>query len=212
MSLLAPGDGDDAAHAQDLEEERDVPRPPPGMTLVALGARVVAQVAREHRPVPLELAQHVAPEGGVRAQELRRVPLRRRRSRAAAAHASPEQRQRLDRPDEGVPLEQLSLLPEEAVELRDVVRAESAPEHELLRRSDGRDRVDLEVAEPPDRVEHGRRRAVEELGAHGDPARVLGGDDPHSGASGSSRQRSSGAPGDSIGTRSAAVSRSSQLA
>ena len=84
----------------------------------------------------------------------------------------------LDRPDERVPLDELALLPEQAVELRRVVRPEPAPEHELLRRRDGRDRVDLEEAELPDGVEDRASGAVQELRADGDAACLLESDDP----------------------------------
>ena len=113
----------------------------------------------------------------------------RRNSRAAplprvpgcrpAPHPRLEEREILDRPDVRVPLEELLLVPEQPIELGDVVRAEPAPEDELLRRRDRRDRVDLEEAEPADRVEDGRRRAVEELSADRDPPRLLRRDEPH---------------------------------
>jgi len=61
-------------------------------------------------------------------------------------------------------LEQLSLLPEQAVELRSIVAGpQPAEEDEVLRRGDGRDGVDLQEAEPSDRVENVCRGAVEEL-------------------------------------------------
>ena len=46
---------------------------------------------------------------------------------------------------------------------RDVVGAEPAPEDEVLRGRDGRDRVELQEAEPSHGLEDARRRAVEEL-------------------------------------------------
>ena len=114
------------------------------------------------------------------AQDLVGHALRGGRAGAPPTHAREQQRKILGRPDVGVPLDELSLVPEQAVELGDVVRPETAPEHEVLRRRDGRDRVDLEEAERADGVEDGRRRAVEELRAHGDAARLLRRDDPHS--------------------------------
>ena len=42
----------------------------------------------------------------------------------------------------------------------------------MLRRRDGRDRVELEEAEPPHRVEDAARRAVEELCANRDATRM----------------------------------------
>src|SRR6476646_992150 len=80
-------------------------------------------------------------------------------------------------PEEGVPLDELALLPEEAVELAGVVAlAEPAPEHEMLRRRDARDRIELQEAQLSDRVERSVGRAVEELRPHGDPARLLDAD------------------------------------
>jgi hypothetical protein len=55
--------------------------------------------------------------------------------------------------------------------------AETAPEHEALGRGDGRNRVHLEKAEPPHRVENPTRGTVEQLGPHRDPSRLFGGDD-----------------------------------
>ena len=125
----------------------------------------------------LELAEEMALVAAVRLQEL--VPRRswacmrlERRKCGSGAY----QRQILDRPDEGMPFEEPLLLPEQPVELGAVVgRAEPAPEHEVLRPRDRLDRVDLEEAEPPDGVEHTRRRAVEQLRANRDPARLLDG-------------------------------------
>ena len=115
---------------------------------------LVLELARRHRSVPLELAQHVALEARVRDEELGAPALVRVAPTAPAApHSRLDERQRLDRPDVRVPLEELLLDPQQPVELRDVVRAEPAPEDELLRRCDGRDRVDLQEAELPHGVE-----------------------------------------------------------
>ena len=46
----------------------------------------------------------------------------------------------------------------------------------MLLRSDGGDRIELQVAEAPHGVEDGGRRAVEELGADGDAASFFAGD------------------------------------
>src|SRR5262249_60597905 len=54
-----------------------------------------------------------------------------------------------------------------------------APEDEMLRRRARADRVELEEAEPPHGVEHGRRRAVEELRADRNAAGFVGRDEPH---------------------------------
>ena len=88
-------------------------------------------------------------------------------------HPRLDQRQRLDRIHEGVPLEQLPLDPEQVIQFCGVERAESAPEDQVLRPRDGRDRVDLEEAEAPNGVEHALRGAVEKLRADRDAARLF---------------------------------------
>jgi hypothetical protein len=60
-----------------------------------------------------------------------------------------------------VPFDELALFPQQAVELGGIVWAEPAPQNELLRRRDRRDRIDLEEAEVPDRVEDRTCRPVE---------------------------------------------------
>lgn len=77
-----------------------------------------------------------------------------------------------------MPFDECALLPEEPTELGGVVLTEPAPEHELLRRGDGRDRVDLEKTELPDSAEHSACGAVEQLCADSDPACLLECDDP----------------------------------
>src|SRR5881398_1768611 len=78
----------------------------------------------------------------------------------APPHERPEHRKVLDRIDEGTPLDELPLLPEKTVELGGVERAEPAPEDEVLRRRDGRDRVELEETEPVHGLEHSTRLPV----------------------------------------------------
>ena len=123
------------------------PRLPYQPSASTSGARRL-RFSGEHRPVALELSEHEALEGGVLLQKL---DARAARSGLPAppAHPGLQNRQRLRRPDERVPLEELLLLPEQAVELGDVVGAEAAPEDELLWRRDRRDRVDLQEAESP---------------------------------------------------------------
>ena len=128
------------------------------------------EIAREHRPVPFELAEHVTPEARVRLEE---VPHPRVLAFAPPPRSSADEGQVLDRPDEGVPLEELPLLPEQPVELGGVEGAEAAEEDELLRRRDRRDRIHLEEAESANRVEDRGRRAVEQLRADRDAARLL---------------------------------------
>jgi hypothetical protein len=83
-------------------------------------------------------------------------------------HPGTDQRQRLDRPDEGIPLDQLPLDPEEPIELRGVEGADPAPEHGVLGPRHRRDRVELEEPEPAHGLEDVARRAVEKLRANGD--------------------------------------------
>ena len=211
---LPPGDRDDAVRLEDLEHQRHLAAPPPAVGLVRSGRRLVLELAREHRPVALELAQDVALEARVRLQELGAPTLVRvLPTPPATPHARLHERQRLDRPDVRVPLEQLPVDPEQAVELGDVVRPEPAPEDELLRRRDRRDGIDLQEAEPANRVEDRRRRAVEELRANCDPARLLRRDEPHRGsASRSSRQRTPASSFDSGAVSLRAERASSQFA
>jgi hypothetical protein len=135
-------------------------------------ACVVLDLAREQRAAALELAQHVAPEPGVLFQERAHAELA-RSGFPLAPHPREQNRQVLDRIDERVDLDELPLLPEQPLEPGSVEGPEPAPEDEVLRRRHGRDGVDLKEAEPADGLEDVRRRAVEELRAHGDPARPV---------------------------------------
>src|SRR6266550_5692756 len=137
-------------------------------------AAAVLQLATEQRPPLLELPQHVAAKACVPLQEIARPALPRRCVGAAVSpHPRADQRQRLDRPDERVPLEQLPLDPQQPVELAGVIATEPAPEDELLRGRHRGDRIELKEAEPPYGLEHPARRAVEELGPDGDSPRLL---------------------------------------
>src|SRR6185295_12020245 len=80
-----------------------------------------------------------------------------------SAHARADEREVLDRPDECAPLEELALLPEQAIELGPVVRTEAAPEDEPLRRRDGGDRIDLQETQPANCREHAVGAPVEKL-------------------------------------------------
>src|SRR5207244_13596288 len=173
LAAAPPDDGDLAVHVEGLQHQPDVPVPVPPV-LEPVVARSVLELAREERPAPLELSEHVAAKRRVLVQELAPPPiaLEGRRS-AVPSHARAEERHRLDRIDERVELDELALLPEEAVELPGVEGAEPAPEDEVLRGRDRRDQVELEEAEPPDGVEHAPSRAVEELRADGDPPRLI---------------------------------------
>src|SRR5439155_25135372 len=136
----------------------------------ALPDQVRLELAREHRAVLLELAPDVAPEARVRLPQLHGPALPRVRALPPAPHPSAHERQRLERPDERVPFEQLALLPEQALELGAVVLGpKSAEQDEVLRRGDRGDRVQLEEAEAADGVEDIGRAPVEELRTDGDP-------------------------------------------
>ena len=140
---------------------------PPAAVAVALTFGAVLEVTGEHRSVSLELGQHVAAEAPVRGQELAYPALVAACPFAAeAADPCTHERQILDRVDEGVPLEQRALLPEQPVEFGAVVaEAEPAEEDEMLRTLDRLDDVDLQEAEPTDGLEDARGRAVERLRA-----------------------------------------------
>jgi hypothetical protein len=104
--------------------------------VVRIGSRsFVLELPREKRAAALELAENVPPQRGLLLQELLRpsVPLE---AAPRLARERPNQRKVFDRVNEGVPLEQLPVLPQQSVELGRVVRAQPAPEHEPLGRRD----------------------------------------------------------------------------
>ena len=135
----------------------------------AAAALVRLDLAGEERPALAQLLEDVAAEGRVRPEE--RATARVERP-VVAPHERLEDRQVLDRIDERAPLDELPLLPQEPVELGGVEGAEPAPEDEMLRRRDRRDRVELEEAEPPHRLEDAASRCRRALRAHRDPAAV----------------------------------------
>src|SRR5262249_53259952 len=145
---------------------------PPVVILTAVPVMVL-DFTRQERAALLELPKHVPTKRAVRSEPLASVLGER------PAHARPDERKILRRPEEGGPLQELPLLPEETVELRRRVAAETAPEDEVLWRRDRRDRVELEEPERADGVENARRGAVEELRAKRDAACFLGRDDRH---------------------------------
>src|SRR4051812_39736831 len=171
LPAAAPDDGDLSARVQHAEHQPHLALAPPAVRLAAAGA-VVVDLAREERPALLQLAQDIAPERRVLLQVADEAAVERA---GAPAHARPDQRQGPPPPAERRPLEELSLLPDEPIELPSFVLPEPAPQDEVLRRCDGCDRVELEEPEAAHGVKHVRRRAVEELSAHGDPARLLDG-------------------------------------
>ena len=145
---LSTGDRDEAVGMEDLEHQRDLTAAPPAMRLVRPRGRLVLELARRHRSVVIELAQDIALEARVLDEELGAPTLVRV---APTAPAPPHPRPPSGSDSIGqmyaLPLEELPLVPQQAVELRNVVH-QSTPEHELLRRRDGRDRVDLEETGP----------------------------------------------------------------
>jgi hypothetical protein len=96
-----------------------------------------------------------------------------------AAHKRLEDRQVFARVEERAPLDELSLLPKQPVELGGVERAEPAPEYEVLRRRDAGDRVELEEAEAAHGLEHPAWSTIETLRAHRDAPRLLDADLTH---------------------------------
>ena len=177
LATAAPGDRDLAVEVHRHQHQPDAPRTPPAM--VALGADgQVFEVAGEEWPFGLEPADDVAPERAILGQELAHPPLALVVPRALpVAHPGADEREILDRVDEGVPLEEGALPPEEPVELGAVVTGpEPAEEHQVLRRRDRGDHVDLEEAESADRREHALCAPVERLRADCDPAGLLGAD------------------------------------
>src|SRR5579859_555795 len=140
-ALLAPpaDDGDLAARREALEHQAHLPLAPPGV-LLALVARRVLDLAREKGPALAQLFEDVAAEGGVLPQPLDDPQVERP---VAPAHERLQDREILDRVEERVPFDELPFLPEQAVDLAGVPRSESAPEDEMLRRRDRRDRVEL---------------------------------------------------------------------
>ncbi len=159
LTVATPDDRDEAPVREYLEHQPHLAAAPP-LVVLTLHAHVILDLAGQERAALLELTQHVAAEGGVRLQELAAAPAG-GVAASRAAHARAEQRQVVGRPDEGAPLDELALLPEQPVELGAVEGIEPAPEDEVLRRRDGRDRVDLQEAEPAYGVQDVRRGAVE---------------------------------------------------
>src|SRR5207248_6816938 len=113
LLALPADDRDLAARREAFEHEAHLPRAPPAMALAAVAGRVL-DLAREEGPALAELLQHVAAEGGVLLEPGDDPQVERA---VAAAHQRLEQRQVLDRVDERVPLDELPLLPAQAVQL-----------------------------------------------------------------------------------------------
>ena len=138
--LAAPADDRHLpACVQDAEHQAHLARAPPAVRF-ASRRLVILDLAGEKRPALLQLAQDVTPERGVLLQVLDEPPVVRP---VVSPHASLEERQVLGGPEERVPFDELALLPEQPVELGPIEGAEPAPEHEVLRRCDGRDGIEL---------------------------------------------------------------------
>src|SRR5438132_903977 len=84
----------------------------------------------------------------------------------SARNPCAQQGERFDRIDERVELDELPFLPEQAIELGRLERAEAAPEDEVLRGRDGRNRVELEESEPANGLQDAASGAVEQLRAN----------------------------------------------
>ena len=138
--------------------------------LLALVIGRVLDLSGEERPSLAKLPEDVAAEGGMLLQPGEDVAVRRP---VAATHERLEDRQILDRIEERIPFNELSLPPDQLVELLRRERAEPAPEDKMLRRRDRGDRVELEEAEPADGLEDAACAAVQPLSAHRDPPRLL---------------------------------------
>jgi hypothetical protein len=136
---------------------------------IAVGQQVGFEVAREHRPVAVELAEHVAPEARVRLEEVARPRICRR---ALPPHPGANERQVLARPDEGGPLEELSLVPDQPVELGRIEVPDPVEQNKVLGPCHGRDRIHLQKPEPAHDLQHARCAAVERLCTHRDAARL----------------------------------------
>ena len=146
-----------------------MPLAPPAVVLAAVAGRIL-DLAREERPALAQLLQDVAAEGGTRLDPLDDPAVE---WPVAPPHERLQHRQVLARVEEGAPLDELPLLPEQPVELGGVERAEAAPEDEVLRRRDAGDRVELEEAEAAHGLEHSVGVAPEALRADGDAPRLL---------------------------------------
>jgi hypothetical protein len=143
--------------------------------LAAAGRRAVLELAGREGSAFLELPEDVAAKGCVLLEELVPALVPDAGARAPVPpHQRAQERQRLDRPDVCVPLDQLALAPQQPVELAAVVRRpEAAPEDEVLRGRDRRDRVELQEPEPSNGRQDSAGGAGEKLRANGDSPRLL---------------------------------------
>ena len=169
LATSATDDGDVAARVQHLQHQTRLAATPPAV-IFPFHARVVGDLARQERPAGIELSEHVPAERRVLLQVGGQATLP---GAVSPPHPRLQERQVFARVQKRVPLDELALLPEQALQLRVIEWAEAAPQDELLRRRNRRDGVELQEAEPLHGVEHSGRRPVEQLCANGDPPRLL---------------------------------------
>ena len=170
-----PGDGDLAAEMQGHEHQADAPRSVPAM-VARLAGRAVLELAREQRASALELAQDVAPERPVLRDEVAHASARASTASTCASGASGPRTIGSDSIGQMKAFHSNSARSSHSSRSSSVRSngAEPAPEHELLRRRDGCDRIELEEPEPSARSRARRVRSRRVACARiGDPARLL---------------------------------------
>src|SRR5205823_13850188 len=86
LALPAPDHGDEPLPREDLEHQSHLARAPPLVPVLADATRVRLDLPREQRAAALELAEDVALEARVLAQE--RLPVGRRQAARSEEHTS----------------------------------------------------------------------------------------------------------------------------
>ena len=163
-----PCDSDRAAEHEALEHHHDVAIAVPARRLPRDNARV-GDVARHERPVRGKSIEHIVAELPVVIEPpARRIPPRK------LGHLGPVERQVTHGSNHETQLEERILALESANEVVGlVIDAEPAPEHEVGCRRDRGRRFDLHKRQLAHHLDEVSLRArVEQLGAHGDPARL----------------------------------------
>src|SRR5262249_48696515 len=105
LSPSPADDGDVSAPVEDVEHHADVTASVPAARLPG-SDRMVGELAVEQRASSLELAEDKPAKTGIRLEELAGTSFPRVLA-ALSTHPGPDERQILDRPDEGAPLEEL---------------------------------------------------------------------------------------------------------
>src|SRR3990172_9455074 len=146
LNPVAPGDHDLPADPQEVEHPADVaPRGPAGGD-PRLGVEAVFfDVTREERAVAPNALEDVAPEFFVLPDPRAGAP-----APGVGAHERAVERVVLGEDDGGAVspvLEEPALLPEELIQVRRVVRAKAAEQHQLMAARDDADRVELQTAQ-----------------------------------------------------------------